>query len=94
MFAGAAQAPEIGCPPPSNMSDMLTAKRAPFGQKLVAGALTTVVAALAAPGTLPAPEAIASAAVPPTVFRASRRLRREEWIAGLVMALLLLLSPI
>jgi hypothetical protein len=28
--------PEIGCPPPSNMSERLTAKRAPFGQNDVA----------------------------------------------------------
>src|SRR5690349_4796626 len=28
-------APEIGCPPASNMSEKLTAKRAPFGQSEV-----------------------------------------------------------
>jgi hypothetical protein len=63
-------APEIGWPPPSNMSEKLTASRAPFGQKPAgfrSDALIVGVAALAAPDKPSAPEATASAAVAPTV---------------------------
>src|SRR5258707_12534481 len=77
-------APEIGCPPPSNMRERLTAKRARFGQKppgLGSGALMVVVAALALPVRPPA----ASATVAQTVWRASRRLRFEGFCAGLII---------
>src|SRR5260370_17809237 len=85
-------APEIGWPPPSNMSDKLTAKRAPFGQKPVAersSFLAPVVAASALPGKPPALEARVSAADAPTVWKASRRLRWEELLAGLIITPLL-----
>ena len=61
-------APEIGCPPPSNMSERLTANRAPFGQKPArSDAFKDGVAAWAPPLRPLAPEAAASATVAPTV---------------------------
>jgi hypothetical protein len=59
------------------MSERLTANRAPFGQK-PAGLRIGVVAALAPPDKLLAPEAAASVAVAATVRKASRRLNWEE----------------
>ncbi len=67
-------APEIGCPPPSNMSERLTAKRAPFGQKPASArfdafsdAFNDGVAALAWPVRPPAPDTAARATVTPPV---------------------------
>src|SRR5260370_38467325 len=75
-------APEIGWPPPSNMSERLTANRAPFGQKapaLRSDTLIVGVASLAAPVRPLA----AAAVVRATAWRASRRLRCEGFGAEL-----------
>src|SRR3984893_10604887 len=63
-------APEIGCPPPSNMRERLTANRAPFGQKPGPARSDTFkdgVAAWAPPVRPLALAAAASATVAPTV---------------------------
>src|SRR5437879_5966523 len=85
-------APEIGWPPPSNIRERLTANRAPFGQKPVARSdfCASGVAAPAPPGRPTAPEASVSAADAPTVWTASRRLRREGLLAGWVIPSLLM----
>jgi hypothetical protein len=83
--------------PPSNMSEKLTAKRAPFGQKPVAvrsACLAVVVAASALPGKPTALEATASEADAPTVWKASRRLRWEELLAELIITCSFLLPKI
>src|SRR5258708_5291274 len=77
-------APEIGCPPPSNISERLTAGRAPFGQKrgpARSATLTKGVSACARPVEPPAPDAT-TRALAPTVCRAVRRLKRDGFFAG------------
>jgi len=71
-------APEIGLAAASNMSEKLTANRAPFGQKADptrSGSLPACVAASAEPVRLAVPEATASMAVAPMVCRS-----RDDWV--------------
>src|SRR5258708_33442816 len=88
-------APEIGWPPPSNISEKLTARRAPFGHRPLAAPPEGWTAGVVAPalhGRPTALEASASAADAPTAWTASRRLKREGLLAGLVIPSLLM-SP-
>src|SRR6266849_4680724 len=79
-------APEIGCPPPSNMREILTASRAPFGQKPIParedGSAAVDVASPATPGKPATLEVTANAADALAIPRTSRRLSWEPLLAG------------
>jgi hypothetical protein len=79
-------APEIGWPPPSNISDRLAATRAPFGQKPLVARFGSSAVRFVAGAAFDKPRPLAAtAADAPAVRMAWRRFTCNEFSAGPVI---------